>query len=438
MSRSAPHRPFEKSSMNVASYAELSRSIHQHYAGRRTPLEVSIEITRRCPLECLHCYNNLAMGDLEARGRELSRDEHFKLLDDLADLGCLWLLYTGGEIFARKDFLEIYTRAKRKGFLITLFTNGTLITEKTADYLRDWPPFAIEITLYGRTKETYETLTGTSGSYERCLRGIDLLRERGLPLKLKTVPTTVNKHEVVAMKEFSEQELHLDFKFDALVNPRIDCSQSPLAVRLSPEEVVTLDLHFPKVAAEYRQMAEREMQRLPAPENSETVYSCGGGVNSFAVDPYGKMSICVLSHRDTYNIRSGSVKEGWEKFLLRVRTKERKKISKCVNCRLHSLCSMCPANGELENGDPESPVEFLCEVAHLRAMALGFQVPPHGDCDFCAGGLLHSSVMESTERIVSRQVDVGQWVSPQVLLPILNQTLTSSEGCGGCGRSSMR
>ena len=180
------------------------------------------------------------------------------------------------------------------------------------------------------------------------------------------------------------------------------------------------------------------MQRLPAPENSETVYSCGGGVNSFAVDPYGNMSICVLSHRDTYNIRSGSVKEGWEKFLLRVRTKERKKISKCVNCRLHSLCSMCPANGELENGDPESPVEFLCEVAHLRAMALGFQVPPHGDCDFCAGGLLHSSVMESTERIVSRQVDVGQWVSPQVLLPILNQTLTSSEGCGGCGRSSMR
>jgi radical SAM protein with 4Fe4S-binding SPASM domain len=424
--------------MNVAPYAELSRSIHQQYAGRRAPLEVSIEITRRCPLECLHCYNNLAMGDLEARGRELTKDEHFKLLDDLADMGCLWLLYTGGEIFARKDFLEIYTHAKRKGFLITLFTNGTLITERTADYLRDWPPFAIEITLYGRTKETYETLTGTSGSYERCLHGIDLLRERGLPLKLKTVPTTVNKHEVVAMKEFSEQELHLDFKFDALVNPRIDCSQSPLAVRLSPEEVVTLDLHFPKVATEYRQMAEREMRYLPAPEDNRTVYSCGGGVNSFAVDPYGNMSICVLSHQQTYDIRSGSVKEGWEQFLLSVRTKERKKISKCVNCRLHSLCSMCPANGELENGDPESPVEFLCEVAHLRAMALGFQVPPHGDCDFCAGGRLHSSVVESTERIVSRKVDVSHWVSPQVLLPILNQNWTSSGGCGGCGSSSSR
>src|ERR1700686_5560153 len=100
--------------MNVAPYAELSRSIHQQYAGRRAPLEFSIEITRRCPLECLHCYNNLPMGDLQARRRELSTEEHFKLLDELAQLGCLWLPYTGGEIFARKDFLEIYTDAKKK------------------------------------------------------------------------------------------------------------------------------------------------------------------------------------------------------------------------------------------------------------------------------------------------------------------------------------
>ena len=69
-------------------------------------------------------------------------------------------MFTGGEIFARRDFLDIYTYAKRKGFLITLFTNGTLITPRIADYLAAWRPFAIEITLYGRTKDTYERLTG--------------------------------------------------------------------------------------------------------------------------------------------------------------------------------------------------------------------------------------------------------------------------------------
>lgn len=423
--------------MEAKTYGEFSRSVHGHYSGQRAPLSVSIEVTRRCPLDCLHCYNNLPMADHEARRQELSTEEHLQLLNDLADLGCLWVLYTGGEIFARKDFLEIYAHARQKGFLITLFTNGTLITEKVADYLQSCPPFAIEITLYGRTKETYEALTGIEGSYERCLRGIALLRERGLPLKLKTVPTTINKHEIVAMKDFVEQELGLNFAFDSLINPRIDCSQSPLAVRLSPEEVVVLDLHWPKLATEHRAAAERDIQQNTPPAQHETVYSCGGGVNSFALDPYGHMSICVLSHQDTYDIRSGSVKEGWEQFLLRVRTRERKRISRCVKCRIRSLCSMCPANGELENGDPESPVDFLCEVAHLRAIALGLEVPEHGDCDFCSGGRHYDSVKESARRIASKDIDVSEWTSPQVLLPILNNsTAAPNGGCGGCGGRS--
>ncbi len=423
--------------MEARTYGEFSRSVHGHYSGQRAPLSVSIEVTRRCPLDCLHCYNNLAMADQEARSRELNKEEHFRLLDDLADLGCLWLLYTGGEIFARKDFLEIYTYAKQKGFLITLFTNGTLITERVADYLQRWPPFAIEITLYGRTKETYEALTGIEDSYERCLRGVVLLRDRGLPLKLKTVPTTVNKHEVVAMKDFAEQELHLDFQFDSLINPRIDCSQSPLAVRLSPEEVVLLDLHWPKLAAERREAAQRDLKLSSASGQSDTVYSCGGGINSFALDPYGHMSICVLSHQDTYDIRSGSVKEGWELFLRKVRARERRRISKCVKCRIRSLCSMCPANGELENGDAESPVDFLCEVAHLRAMALGLNVPGHGECDFCSGGRRYDSVKESAHRIASKEINVSEWTSPKILLPILNNSSAPSYGgCGGCGGRS--
>jgi radical SAM protein with 4Fe4S-binding SPASM domain len=415
--------------MNAVSYGEFSLGLHHHFGDKRAPVDVSIEMTRRCPLDCQHCYNNLPMGDIAARNRELSKQEYEAILDELADMGVIWLLFTGGEIFARKDFLEIYTYAKQKGFLITLFTNGILINEKIADYLVDFPPFAIEITLYGRTKETYEALTQLPGSFDRCMRGIRLLRERGLPLKLKTVGTKVNCHEVIGMREFAEQELGVDFKFESLINPRIDCSQAPLQVRLSPEEVVALDLNWPKLASEYRQLLEQTIVKPAQPES--TVYVCGGGVKSFAIDPYGHMSICVISHQETYSIRAGNVREGWEQFLFKVRQRERTRPTKCDTCRIQSVCSMCPANGELENGDQESPVDFLCEVAHLRALALGFEIPEHGDCEFCSHEERQAELKQSAARIASREINPEEWIAPKPLLPVLNGSAASS--CGGCG-----
>jgi len=414
-------------------YGAFSADLHQRQGGERVPLQVSIEVTRRCPLECLHCYNNLPMGDMEARQRELSKEEHFKMLDELVDLGCFWILYTGGEIFARKDFLEIYTYAKKKGFLITLFTNGTIITEQIADYLAEWPPFAIEITLYGRTRETYEALTTVPGSYDRCLRGIRLLKERGLPLKLKTVATSINKHEVTAMRRFAEEELGVEFKVDGQINPRIDCSQSPLAVRLTPEEVVALDMSAPKAVSEYRTLANRDLENPPNLSTDDNVYFCGGGVSGFALNAYGEMGICVISQQDTFSVRDVGLRQVWEGSLAGLRNRKRMRVTKCIECRIQSLCGMCPANGEMENGDKESPVEFLCHVAHLRAAVIGVEVPGHGECEFCAGGAEHVALLESAQRIASKEVDVDSWAGPQHILPILNNASVSAGGCGSCG-----
>jgi len=415
------------------SYGQFSAALHQRHAGQRAPTQASIEVTRRCPLECQHCYNNLPMGDQNARSREMTTEEHFCMLDELVEMGCFWLLYTGGEIFARKDFLEIYTYAKQKGFLITLFTNGTLINEKVADYLLEWPPFSIEITLYGRTKETYEALTQIPGSYERCLRGIKLLRERGLPLKLKTVATSINKHEIAAMQQFAEEELGVEFKTDGQINPRIDCSQSPLAVRLTPEEVVAVDLHHPKGASEYRRLAQRDLESPPNLSLNDSVYFCGGGMNSFAINAYGEMGICLISQQETFDVRQAGLRPAWENSLHELRTRKRTRITKCVECRIQSLCGMCPANGEMENGHRESPVSFLCHVAHLRAAAIGVEVPAHGECEFCAGGSEHDAVLESARRIASKEIDVESWTGPQQVFQILNNGNVAG-GCGSCAR----
>jgi radical SAM protein with 4Fe4S-binding SPASM domain len=415
--------------MKHATYTEFSEAFHHAGGVLRAPMNGTIEVTHRCPLTCAHCYNNLPMADGQAATAELTTAEHIRILDELADAGCLWLLFTGGEIFARRDFLEIYTHARRRGFLITLFTNGTMITPRIADHLAEYRPFSIEITMYGRTRETYERLTGIPGSFGKCMRGIELLLERGLPLKLKTVAVTINKHEVLAMQQFAE-ELGVEFKFDSMMNPRIDCSHSPLAVRLTPAECVAFDLLDPRRMDEWKLFATKYLGPANPPERSDDLYHCGGGVSSFSIDPYGGMSICVLSRVDRFDLRRGTVLEGWHSFLANVRGKKMTRPTKCTACELKAMCGMCPANGELENQDPEAPVDFLCQVAHLRAHAFGLPVAAHGDCEYCPGGSGHETLVAEAAALRASG-GRNQHVSAPRLLPLATGG-TGSCSSGGC------
>lgn len=383
--------------MEIQQYEDWSLRVSQAIVEQRIPLNGTIEITCRCNVRCDHCYNNLPVACDIPEGGELSTEEHYRILDEITEAGCLWLLYTGGEIFVRKDFLDIYTYAKKKGLLVTLFTNGTLITPKVADYLSEWRPYAIEISLYGRSREIYERVTGVTGSYDRCMRGIRLLLERGLPLKLKTLVSRLNRHELWEMKQFAEQDLGLEFRFDAMINPRIDSSPKPLSLRLTPQEVVQLDLQDNKRAEEWRKFCQHFHGTFTNRPNK--LYQCGGGISTFTINPAGMMGVCELSRQDHYDLRKGNFREGWEQFLLEICQREITRHTKCVGCEIHDMCGMCPPNGELENEDAEEPVDFLCQVAHLRAYALGISVEAHGECEYCQGGSRYQDLMQSVKEM---------------------------------------
>ena len=385
--------------MDTLDYSSWSLGLKQQIAGRRVPLGGTVELTRRCNNRCEHCYNNLPAADSRALAGELSTQEVTRILDDITSAGCVWLLLTGGEIFLRPDFFDIYDHAKKKGLLLTLFTNGTLITSQAADHLARSRPFSIEITLYGATRETYERVTGTPGSFDRCLRGIRHLRDRGLPLKLKATVSTLNRHEVREMKRLAEDELGLPFRFDALLNPRCDCSLKPLDVRLSPEEVVQLDLADPARVEALRDFARSQRGHAAGNSHGNSLYPCGGGVHSFGIDPYGRLRVCAICPDEGFDLKAGSFQEGWGLFLAQVRERTLDRTTKCLRCSLRPLCGMCPANGELECGDPQKPVDFLCRVAHLRAYALALPMAPHGDCEYCPGGAMHAEMLHTVERL---------------------------------------
>lgn len=346
------------------SYSEFGERLHNNAVAKRIPISGSFELTFRCNLHCAHCYCNLPPNDQNAIEKELTTKEVFNILDQTAEAGCLWLLITGGEPLLREDFLEIYAYAKTKGFIITLFTNGTLITPEIANYLKEWPPVKVEITLYGVTSGTHEKVTGIPDSYKRSQRGIDLLLERGIPLGLKTIAMTLNKDEIWQIGEYAE-ELGAEFRFDPILNPRLDGSKTPCDFRLSPEEVVKLDLADEAKSEGWREFC----KKFVGPSQSDNLFVCGAGVSMFHIDPYGRISACEMVRFQNYDLSRGSFEEGWYQAIPEFLTLKPKGNYPCGKCDLISLCGQCPGWAWLENANIEGPVEYLCQIAHLRAKA---------------------------------------------------------------------
>jgi radical SAM protein with 4Fe4S-binding SPASM domain len=333
---------------------------------RRIPLSGALEVTERCNLACVHCYISQPAADRQRAARELTAGQIASVLDQAVEEGCLWFLFTGGEPFIRADFLDAYRHAKRLGLLIVLFTNATLITPRIADELAEWRPYKIEVTLYGATADTYEQVTGVGGSFARCMQGIELLLDRGLPLEVKSVVLRQNRHEVAEMKEWA-RGMGLAYRFDTLLTPRIDGSAHNLPSSLSPREALELDLADSDRMAVWREVMQKEAARHVA---SDRMYACGAGQRSFHVDAYGQLSACGLARKPAYDLTAGTFCEGWRDFLGEVRQARRMGTSPCATCEIGVLCSQCPGWSQLVHGDSESVVDYVCELAHLRSANL--------------------------------------------------------------------
>src|SRR3989441_10058244 len=220
-------------------YRDFSQQVHNQAAEKSKVVNAQIELTYGCNLHCVHCYTD-CYNRPDLLKQEMSYTEVTGILDQLYNEGCLWVCFTGGEIFVRKDFLDIYAYAKQKGFLITLFTNGTLFTEAIADYLKEHPPFSIEISCHAATEETFDQITQVKGSFQRFIKGIRLLVERGLPIKIKTKAMQLNKHELGQIKAFVEG-LGTQFRLSTVIYPRLNGDLTPATYRLSPDEIVALE-----------------------------------------------------------------------------------------------------------------------------------------------------------------------------------------------------
>ena len=212
--------------MRAQSYISFWHRIHQSAKTKVFPLRVMFELTYRCNFRCRHCYVPYSYR----KKRELKTKELVTILDQLAKIGCFYLGFTGGEPFMRKDIMEILWYAKKLGFELIIYTNGSLINEEIAQELQRLAPNKVDITIPAMSETAFERITGLIGSRKKVFKTIDLLYKNGVNLGFKSCVLKENKSEIKEIEGFAAAlgALH---RLDDRLSPCLDGSKEPFRYR---------------------------------------------------------------------------------------------------------------------------------------------------------------------------------------------------------------
>lgn len=335
---------------------------NQKVYNQRIPISGNIELTKRCNFKCQHCYFN--DHDRQSKIDELDKEQWFDFIDQIVDIGCLSLLITGGDPLIRKDFSDIYSYARKKGLLITVFTNGTLINLEHIDLFKQYPPNMIEITLYGSNEEKYNILTGSRNNYNRLINNLTLFKENNIKFRLKAMLMSINEDDFSQIRGLADK-FDVKFRFDPIIVPKKDGSSEPLDFRLSPERVIAQELSDKKLINSYKKQIKKQKEK--SIHSSQRVYQCGMGRVTFHIDSHGKFTPCIMADHFSFDLLNNSFKEIWNsKELKQILEKKHKSPMECYDCEKLNICAFCPAMFRLENGTEEIKSEYVCKITNLR------------------------------------------------------------------------
>ena len=316
------------------------------------PVNTEVEITNRCNLSCQHCY-------LAPRGRVvLTGDETRGVIDDLEELGCFILTLTGGEIFLRRDTLDIVRYARDRQFAVELLTNGNYISAETAQELARLGISRVQVSIYSADPEVHDRITRTRGSLERTIAGVKALTERGIKVVAACVVMSINL-ETHRSVEILAEELGAQPSFAYPVSAKVDGSKETHRLRLDHEQLYQFhSLNRQKVCRTF----DRRTDEPP----------CHAGSAVCFINSNGDVYPCVVFPMSCGNIRRAELKHIWHSSpqLGTFRQVRIKDLRVCGECELLPYCRLCPGLSWLEDGDMLGPSSIHCEMARSNYRVL--------------------------------------------------------------------
>ena len=320
------------------------------------PLSVHIDVTYRCNERCQHCY--LDHDDLG----EMTTVEIKDILDQLAEAGVFFLVFSGGEVFMRRDFLELVEYARNLMFNVKVKTNGVMIHEYEARRLRELGVEQVQISVYSHRPEVHDAITKLPGSLKRTLDSIKFLKAQGLKVTVSNVLMTYNRDDHRATQALAK-ELGVSYTLDPTVTPKMDGDTSVLALRVDADNLDEL-FADPELVGNPEEFCAK-----PGPVDEDTMegYSCSAGHTACYITPYADVFPCVQFPLATGNLRKQKFIDIWKHSpqLAEVRSIKVKDLTVCSSCSHAGTCTRCPGLAYME-GSMRGPSSSDCEKSFHR------------------------------------------------------------------------
>lgn len=330
-----------------------------------SPLIVSWGVTKQCNLNCDTCYVNASLTRTE---NELSTAEAKKLLiDQLPSLGKkVILVLSGGEPLLREDILEIIRYGDKKGILMVMGTNGTLINTRFARELKENGLKRIGISIDSSKAEKHDKVKNVPGAFEAALKGIESCKKARLPFGIHTTITNKNFNELPEMIEFADRigavSYHIFFQIPiGRASAKDTVSRSTYRdllyyIRSVRGKVNTI--LKPTCAPQFYRMLSEDKTEVPLPRGLLDTISrgCIAGISYCRVSPDGTLTPCPYLPAEIGNIRSDNFLKMWqESSVLNLLRNSYSYSEKCKVCSHRHVCGGCRARAYTETGDILSP-----------------------------------------------------------------------------------
>ena len=322
------------------------------------PLSVQLDVTYRCNERCVHCY--LDHNDYG----EMTTAEIKDLLDQLAAAGVFFLVFSGGEVFLRRDFFELLEHARSLLFSVKVKTNAIMIGEKEADRLAELGLHGVQVSVYSHRPEVHDRITKVPGSLERTLAGARLLRERGVNVIFANVLMGPNAADYPAVRSLA-LEMGAEYTVDPTITPMMDGQRGVLEWNIRQAELQKV-MRDPALVGSVEDFCAPPSGPLSEQDAYETL-PCSAGHTACYVSPYGDVYPCVQFPLPTGNVRKQKFIDIWRYSpqFQEVRSISMADLQGCSKCVHSGSCSRCPGLAYME-GNMRGPSIQDCEKSFAR------------------------------------------------------------------------